>query len=222
MRQHVSTTKGNLMEILFIRHAESLWNTKVTEDLDSDLSDLGRTSSLATAQWLKQNFDFKGYIGLVSPYLRTLRTARDIADQCGVKFEIDCLARENHVGDGGPKESIAIPFRNKEFPDFDWAEMKYEFAIDENQFFFNNRDVAKFVYDCELFLDALRMSDDNFVVVSHAVPIKVMVDIATGMDVVKMVKEYTEDWTRMCKQIKNNSLTWIKDGKAEWMSKVVC
>lgn len=208
------------MEILFVRHAESLWNIRATEDLDSDLSDFGKQTSLLTAKWLSQNFDFTNYTMLVSPYLRTLKTARDIVNECvNLVVEVETFCREHHVGEGGPKEFIEIPFRTKEFPNFDWSETACEFGT-ENAFRFPNRDLQQFIYDTELFIDALQTSDRNYVVVSHAVPIKVMSDIATGMNVEEMIQDYA-DCNKMCKHIKNNSLTWIKDGKAVWLSKVV-
>ena len=211
------------MEILFIRHAESLWNARLTEDdLDSDLSEVGKQSSLETARWLKQNFDFNNYTMLVSPYLRTLRTAQDIANECNkLPVEVDPFCREHHVGPGGPKEFIDIPIRIQEFPTFDWSRGFYEFRRKENTFVFKNRFLEQFIYETQMCINILQDCDENFVIVSHAAPIKVMYDIAIGINIDEMIREYSEDYNKMCGQIKNNSLTLVKDRKAVWLSKVV-
>lgn len=201
--------------MLLIRHAESLWNIRKTDDLDSDLSELGIQTVTKTANYLKDNFNFSEYNCLTSPYLRTLRTSQIIANICNVDFEVDSSVREHHVGAGGPSHYMEIPIR-REFK-FKW-DADFEFETTDNTLFFENRDLSELVYDLELFLDAV---GSKTIIVSHAVPIKIMSDLLIGTNPEQLINDYSKDQSLMLGKIKNSSLTLIENGKIEYFSKIV-
>lgn len=115
----------DMQELMLIRHAQTLFNIRQSNDLDSDLTDVGEQQTVMLGDHLK-TFDFSEYVGLVSPALRTLKTARRIHETTGLPFAIHPLAYEYCAPwrdmSGVVREYKAIiPCREKEFPEFDWS-----------------------------------------------------------------------------------------------------
>jgi len=82
------------MDLLLIRHAQSLANIGVSDDADCDLSAAGAAQARAIAEQMGREFDLSEYRGIVSPYLRARRTAGAIADATGISFDVNAGCRE--------------------------------------------------------------------------------------------------------------------------------
>jgi broad specificity phosphatase PhoE len=81
------------MNLLLIRHAQSLANIGVSDDADCDLSAAGAAQARAMAEQMR-GLDLRSHRGIASPYLRARRTAAIIADATGVSFRVDPGCRE--------------------------------------------------------------------------------------------------------------------------------
>lgn len=108
--------------MLLVRHGQSEFNaaftlTRVDPGIpDPELTDIGRGQAAAAAAALAER-DVTRLV--VSPYTRTLQTARIIAERLGVPFSIDPRVRERaafHCDIGTPPEALA-----RRFPEFDFG-----------------------------------------------------------------------------------------------------
>lgn len=108
--------------MLLVRHGQSEFNaaftfTRVDPGIpDPELTEIGRTQAAAAAEALLGH-DVTRLV--VSPYTRTLQTARIIAERLGVPFSIDPRVRERaafHCDIGTPPADLA-----RRFPEFDFA-----------------------------------------------------------------------------------------------------
>lgn len=191
------------MELLFLRHAESQWNAKESDHLDSAITKLGRKQAIEAAAFLKRKFDdIKEWNGIVSPFLRTLQTANIISEHTDLSFTADWGASE-YGGDYQCHTEIEIPARKEKFPEFfkginanSW-QMTREL---ENVFFDR---ILKFIQQLK--------KDEKYVIVSHAMPIYTMIYILKGIYVVPK-------WDR---RILNTSVTWIKNGEMKYFARYV-
>ena len=206
------------MELLIIRHAQSMANISLTRDLDSQLTKEGCYQVNKTATWLKEEFEFYDWQGIVSPYFRTLQTANRLRKICKVDFRVEDDIREYHhekvkplTTDGG----LILPNRSEEFPGISWNEW-------EEDKFFANEDLEDFIFRMELFLESLD-SKGKYVVVAHGASCRVLHDLATGKSLDDLVERYGEPKKILegGTSIKNASLTWVEDGNPKWFSKVV-
>ncbi|MDX1691661.1 MAG: histidine phosphatase family protein [Acidimicrobiia bacterium] len=78
------------MEIVFVRHAQPEWIVDGLNRIDPDLTERGERQAAAVAERLAEHGPWNEL--LVSPTLRTRRTAAPIADALGVEPTIvDCL-----------------------------------------------------------------------------------------------------------------------------------
>jgi broad specificity phosphatase PhoE len=118
---------------MLVRHAETAANTGESTGLDDPLTARGVRQGQGLASYLSdQNLD--GFVGRVSPFLRTLMTARLIAARTGVRFVVDPMLSEYGVRGGC---SVRVPVRADEFPEFDWREYStaYEFGCESRDEF---------------------------------------------------------------------------------------
>lgn len=199
------------MEFLIIRHAQSLNNVGLSPDLDSPLSATGCDQIKQTSKWLAENFPLRGFIGLVSPYLRCLQTACGISSACNVIFKAHAGVREWH----GDKSHIQLqeggmylPKREKEFSDkIRWPRPHWN----SDTVFFANEEIPELIERIKLFTESLDLNK-RYIVVGHGASCQVLSDVLTGV-------ESPKDHFWSCPQ--NASLTWIKDGELKWYSKVV-
>jgi broad specificity phosphatase PhoE len=81
------------MELLLIRHGQSLANIGQSTEIDCELSDHGHTQAISAAELLRAQ-DLKDFTGLVSPYQRAIQTARYFTKATGLAFSPDSRLRE--------------------------------------------------------------------------------------------------------------------------------
>jgi phosphohistidine phosphatase SixA len=81
------------MELLLIRHGQSLANVGLSSEADCLLSDHGHTQAKHAAESLRAR-DLTGYIGLVSPYQRAIQTAQYLTAETSLAFGVDPRLRE--------------------------------------------------------------------------------------------------------------------------------
>lgn len=82
-----------ITELLLIRHGESEANAGTSTDPDCSLTDLGRQQARRLAERLKQ-LDLGGFVGITSPYRRTVQTAHEITAVTGIAFTLEDAVRE--------------------------------------------------------------------------------------------------------------------------------
>lgn len=201
------------MEVILVRHAESLFNAhkpKITH-MDTWLTDLGVEQAEDCAFFLQNQFgNMSDWQGFVSPYLRTLQTARIIHEETRVPFEIDWKLRE---------------FGSKEFSGF--AEMPFHVRNrsddpDLGVFFSEDVDPDKdgwlhfeetkedLLARCVQFVDSLP-EGKNFIV-SHGATILALHSVLMGNRLT------VPEWDR---SILNTTITWHKDGQCKWFARFV-
>lgn len=111
-----------MLDIIVVRHGESVRNhaallahlgnleplrAQLAEDSYEPgwpLTDQGWEQARATGEWIRSQFTDVPTIGYVSPYYRTLQTAKGLG--LPVHFEQDWRLRERHWGDYGPDYSV--------------------------------------------------------------------------------------------------------------------
>ena len=81
------------VDIMLIRHGESEANAGRSSDADCSLSETGLEQARQLAQRLV-NHDLSGFVGLTSPYRRTMQTAEEIAKVTGISFAEEEAVRE--------------------------------------------------------------------------------------------------------------------------------
>jgi len=211
------------MEIIVIRHGQSLYNVDLTQNLDSCLTDEGVDQAKKTGFWLKENFDLSGYIGFTSPYLRALQTSREISSETGLKFSINHEAREYHIEKSALESQgggMSISNRLSEFYDFNWDNSSFSEKFE----FYEIETLDAFIHRIHEFLQTLDQNG-KYVIVSHGAPIRVIYEISINSDLTYLKKRYSEcsdpeEWSKV-ESIKNSSLTWITNNERKWFSKVV-
>jgi len=192
------------MELLLIRHAESQYNAKETDHLDSALTKLGRKQTIDVSAFLKRKFDdIQEWDGLVSPFLRTLQTAKTIYEHTDLKFKVDWRIHE-YGGDYACMTSFDIPNRKDKFPEFfeDTEVNSWKMIAEVKSDFFDR--ILKFV-------EWLQEYNGRYVIVSHAIPIYTMIYILKG--IYRMPK-----WDR---RILNTSVTWIWNNEIRYFARYV-
>ena len=226
------------MEIIVIRHGQSLYNVDLTQNLDSCLTDEGVDQAKKTGFWLKENFDLSGYIGFTSPYLRALQTSREISSETGLKFSINHEVREYHIEKSALKSQgggMPIPNRSSEFYDFNWDNSSFSEKFE----FYETETLDVFIHRINEFLQILDQNG-KYVIVSHGAPTRVIYEVATNSDLDYLKKRYSGmndplGWPSCNKtnsennryalseveSIKNSSVTWITNNESKWFSKVV-
>lgn len=196
-------------EIIIIRHGRSKYNVGDSEDLDSGLTDFGHVQTENTAKFIAEGglsyggFSFNDEYGsvFVSPFLRTLQTAKYLKDYIpALKVFVDIGVGEyvNHT----TYDTLLIKSRQAEFPDFLWDGFK-----SENCFLLGHDD-AWFLDKIHRFYNRL---PDKSIVVSHGLPCMTLVEIATKGPI-----NHIPLWDF---SIGNSSITWIKNNRAIWLGR---
>ena len=147
------------MKILAIRHLQSRFNNDETDDLDSDVSNKG-IDQIPSLLLKTRDYIRVGFVGYVSPYLRTLQTAKVIQER--YKFKIPFIV-DNRIGefDG----NLEIPNRQIQFPNFNWSQFD-----------------RKVQYNREELKNFSKEFIANSIVVSHMSTIIDLAEILTGLD----------------------------------------
>lgn len=112
---------GRLLAV--VRHAESRRNAGLDDDDDARLTRAGADSAARLGRHLA-HMSLGLTVGLVSPFLRCLQTAAQIARLAGVRFRVEPL-----LGEHGAFGPVVVRSRRDEFPEFDWPACEaFEFA----------------------------------------------------------------------------------------------
>ena len=194
--------KHSNKDILIIRHAESLNNIRSTDHLDSDLSNHGEYQAHITSDYIK-SFDLSGYVGLTSPMLRCLKTARYIQRKTGLKFKICTELCE--VSWVFPEDGLSIRVMADMFSDMDWSGLTQEETLH-----LPKETDASFVQKLSGFLNQLSAKS---VIVTHGTCVMTLIELSLGAKVAKV-----PEWDG---SIKNASLSMVTDGTLQYLSKVV-
>jgi broad specificity phosphatase PhoE len=164
-----------MRHILLIRHAQTWHNVKESDDLDASLTPQGEEQALRLSQYLSK-LNLQGYVGLVSPFLRTLQTASIIKEKTNLNFKVLPLLAEygqiaQWMKDSG-KESylIRVPNRSDQFVGFDWSGFTEEIFQDETVAEFKSR--MKYLLENSL--------SEKTLIVSHGAVIWTLIDLLTG------------------------------------------
>lgn len=157
-------------EMLIVRHAETQYNVGDTEFLDSNLTHKGWEQARGVAEYLKKSGDAEGFVGLVSPYKRTLQTAERIHALTGTPFKVFPLAAEYAAEWSRVPYDIRVSKHSDEFPMFDWSLYPEEHRFTKESF--------------NKFLDRMRnllASDlpEKTLVVSHGAVVYTLLDLLT-------------------------------------------
>lgn len=160
-----------MKEFMIVRHAETLFNTGETDYLDSALTPRGTKQAVGLGEYLEASRDGEGFVGLVSPYRRTLQTAREIHSRTGIPFRVFPLVAEYAAEWSRVPYSIRVEKHSDEFPMFDWS--LYGAAQTFMPESFNK------------FLDRMRKALDanlpeKTLIVSHGAVVYTLIDLLTG------------------------------------------
>jgi len=197
------------VEFVFIRHAESQYNVRLTENLDSRLTDAGYWQVKSLATWLKQNWpSISSYEGLVSPYWRCLETARLLREECGINFTVDPGPMEIRIYRYHP----LVPRRADEFPMFNWDLYPEDMAL-------KRETIDEYMGRMEGFLATFGQEGphpgkkwwERWLVISHGTPCQTMAEMAAG------IHEIPTDFDK----VKNCSISWVDQGEMIYFNKVV-
>lgn len=90
-----------LTDLILVRHGQSLGNIKASDDPDCALSPRGMQQARELGDLLAK-LPLEGFVGLVSPYCRAIRTAEILSEKTGIEFIEDDGIREY-----GPRTDIA-------------------------------------------------------------------------------------------------------------------
>ena len=110
-----------MRETILIRHAETYYNKSETDDLDSALTELGLQQAVGLSCYLRESEEAEGFVGLVSPFKRTLNTAAIIQNHTGTQFKVFPLICEYGATWGKKPHHVYVPNRQNEYPEFDWS-----------------------------------------------------------------------------------------------------
>lgn len=188
------------MEIILIRHGQSGANAGLTEDQDSELTPLGEKQAIATAQFLKEQLGTgRGWVGIVSPFLRALQTAAPIAEALNMPFTANWDVREIGEQDGGyhPERRAIIPDLRSGF-----ARIDTHLKGDGKAWDHPPETASEFAERISRFIAATSRQHKNVIVVSHGSPILMMGEVLRGRS------GYCPAWAD---QITNSSVTWFKE-----------
>jgi broad specificity phosphatase PhoE len=187
-------------EIILLRHAESLYNINATDHLNSDLSNHGELQAHLVAEHLR-SMDLTDYVGITSPLLRCLKTARYIQRKTGLRFHVREALGE--VSWDFPPEGLFVHVLSEIFDEMHWD-------IHEEIFHFAKEEDAVFVQKLNQFFNQL---PPKTILVTHGACVMTLIELALGAKVAKI-----PEWDG---SIKNASLTHIKNGTMQYFSKVV-
>lgn len=204
------------MELILIRHAESLHNIEATESLDSSLSNNGFTQMDITSRWLKDVFckqqSINQLIGYTSPLLRCLQTSRTIAHNLNINFKVDYELRE-FSSTKQNKISPSLNIKNrKDIYDFDWIEEKEEI-------YFKEESLEEFVLRIKNFYSSLN-ENEKYLIVSHGSVCRCLHALATN-SIDSLIERYSNFDFEENTSIKNCGITFIKDNQEIFFSKII-
>lgn len=186
------------MDILIVTHGETDYQLKRSNNFDLSLSSLGVNKIKQLANWISKNIKINKFIGLTSPYCSCLETTSLIQEKIDLKFIINQTIRD-FISEQESKGAYIISRKNK-FKNIQWNSF-----WDKKSIFFkseNENDLKKRINSMISRID----SKSNYFFVTHP-----------------LIAKFT--FSFLCKENANTceygSLTYIKDNKPIWYSKVV-
>ena len=187
-----------MKELLLIRHGQSQYNAQLTKYLDSELTEEGMEQARITGKFLKDEFGhINEFVGITSPYMRCLQTARIIREETGLHFTVNPGPREIMV-----KYSEAeVKNKREHFSEFVWNHMDDLFFVQESE--------QEFIDRMKSFHDSLE--HEKVVIVSHGTPCNTIYEFATGIPA-------TADTTNF---VKNCSISYAREGQSIWFGRAV-
>lgn len=189
-------TEDRMKELLLIRHGQSQYNAKLTLCLDSELTTNGIEQARITGKFLKDKFgNINEFIGITSPYMRCLQTARIIREETGLNFAVNPGPREIMLN----YPEAEVKNKKEHFPEFTWNHVDDLFFIQESE--------QEFIDRMKVFHDSLE--HEKVIVVSHGTPCNTIYEFAIGITA-------TADTTNF---VKNCSISYARDGKGVWFGK---
>ncbi len=165
----------SMRHLYIIRHAQTWYNVKKTCNLDSPLTPYGEQQADSLGRYMR-DLDLSGYVGYVSPFLRTLQTARAVARNTGVEFrvlpgiaEFGALASWSSAAGCPEGYHVEVPRRGSMFPEFNWNGFdKREFTSETKEEF---RERMKHVLENSL--------PERTVIVTHGAVVWTLIDLLT-------------------------------------------
>lgn len=185
------------MEVVLIRHANSMANARLTDDLNSELTPLGEKQAKVTAEFLADylsegSFEWfeQGEIW-TSPYKRTLKTSWVISESLGLPVFQDWRLREL-IAEQGHYTPDSFPLYVNPYRLWSLYELESEQeTIDRLN-------------------DFVESYSGKLIIVSHGIPTRILKSLYL---------EYYNDGYKMTElpewdgSVKNCSVTHIKNGK---------
>lgn len=209
------------MELILIRHAQSMFNAGQTEHLDSQITEKGIEQAHTTGKHLKENYDFSKFKGFVSPFLRTLQTAKIINEYLKIDFEVcggprEMLLHDHELG----KKGVSVGNRSKEFG-FYWPN---EIWDRKDGVFYKPETFQSFMDRIKLFMGKLLVEEEKFLIISHASPVQAMYEFCLDealhevddFETHEVAPKILNNWD----SIHNCSLTHVIDGEVKNYAKV--
>lgn len=193
-----SSPEENMNEYVMIRHGESEYNAHLTDNLDSPLTKFGEQQIRKTAHFLAENLsNLTSFVGITSPYLRCLQSARIIREVTGVEFEVDAGVREVMI----QYDECSVPCRKDEFLEFQWpSDCGWTFFREQpEQFIQRIQEHARRV-----------RTKNKALIVSHGTPVNTFFECLSGTKPTADVVDY----------VKNASISYIRGGQRIWFGKL--
>lgn len=203
------------MELIIIRHAESGHNAKLTDDLDSDLTNIGINQAVITGKWIEASVDrLQEFECLISPYLRVLTTTECLELPIRPKIvpelrEFYINPTQEQIEDGG----IFIQSNYTIFDDYEWDKTAMGY-------FFKNESIDEFFDRVRSFLDTLH-PNGKYIIISHGATCRTIHAMAANKDLSELRARYENPNHEFLDSIKNSSITWVKDGETILFSETV-
>jgi broad specificity phosphatase PhoE len=170
-----------MSELLIIRHGESQGNTGVTLNLDTSLTENGMVQVCRTGIWIYNNLKLDGYIGYVSPYMRTLQTASNLSEITGVEFTVEESIREFRFI---KNSDVIVPNRSLEFQNIYWPRQ----WLDYSEKVYSNESVEDFIDRSMNFILGLH-PDGKYMIVTHGSPFAMLCKVTVGKSRIELEEE---------------------------------
>ena len=169
-----------MKDYIFVRHAESHYNARLTKNLDSNLTLRGVEQAVKTGMYLRDNIpNIHESIGITSPYHRCLQTSDIIHSLTGIEFQVKPAPREIMM----IYDECKVINRKDSFNHFYWHH--------EEDFYFLTENEEEFVNRMKNYI--LEEDHPKLLTVSHGSCVKAMYDFVTGQEVVPDLHNYPDN-----------------------------
>jgi broad specificity phosphatase PhoE len=198
------------IELIIIRHGQSEHNAKITDDLNSKLTEKGIQQAITTGKYLKENIpNINEYFGITSPYLRCLQTSDYINREIGNRFTVETGPREAMMD----YDECLIEKKEIDFPHFFWRNWG------KNHLLFKKETESELVLRIENFLKQ-RFSHSKLIIVTHASPVSVIHDLTCRVSHDQCIENVVK-WESLRNYVANCSISHVKNGESVCYGKVV-